>query len=72
MKTLFTALTTAIGYILCVLILGMLIPTIVCIILANVTSDTFIEWMCQPGYVISTITCCIGAMIYYGVTVYNN
>jgi len=72
MKTLFTALTIAIGYVLCVLILGMFVPTIVCIIASNVTKYTFIDLMCQPGYIISTVMCCIGAVIYYGVEVYNN
>ena len=72
MKTLFTALTIAIGYILSVLVLGLFVPTIFSIIMSNVTDYTFIECVQQPGYIVFSVIGCIIAMIYYGVTVYND
>lgn len=73
MKSLFTALTIAVGYILSVLVLGLLVPTLIAIIASNVLSNwTFLELVSQPGYVLFSVIGCVIAMIYYGVTVYND
>ena len=71
MKTLFTALVIAIGYCLSVIALGLLVPTIVCILVSNIFPETFIELLQQPGYWIFSVIGCIIAMIYYGVEVYT-